>query len=486
MIRVPGAAKDRDCKSSRRNARATAGLLAAAAALAMSMASWSARADFVSTMKAYEAKDFATAQAGFRELAELGDGASQFNLGAMALRGEGVEKSLGEAAGWLRAAQQNGYSPDPNALAQLEKKLTPEQRSAADAIVARYGRDALLAAALPSPKKECPQWEPGSPLNPAPAEYPDLAVQSGQDGVVVLAFTVGVDGLARDPQVLAAQPREVFDVSASNAMFRSRYKPSRSAGEPVPSRLTYRYAYSLSGRGMSWDMPAFQSLKSAADVGHPRAQYLVGAAASLDPALGIAEDKAQQMILSAAQGGDPQAQYWIATEFGRNAPCEQTDKSGVWLEHSARGGERAAQVDLARRLIRAGSPADIERGRQLLASITDTRDFYVLKHAVALATGVAGFEFRDPELAASLARQLDATPRSLDPQRDEALAAAFALEGDFAKAGKAQSRALSLAAKLKWNTSLIEERLASYQAKQSWKGDLFNVPPATDLPAPEG
>jgi len=120
----------------------------------------------------------------------------------------------------------------------------------------------------------------------------------------------------------------------------------------------------------------------------------------------------------------------------------------------------------------------------LLEGVADTRDGYVLKHAVAIAAGVSGAEFRSPALSRKLAKRLDDTVETLDPQREEALAAASALAGDFGKAEKLQSRALNKATQLHWNAALIEERLATYRSRQAWSGDLFLIPGATLPPSP--
>lgn len=466
--------------------RGAARMFAGSAVVILLLAS-RADADFVSALQAYEAQDFATARAGFLELAELGDGASQFNLAAMALRGDGVPKDIGAAAGWLLAAEQNGYAPNPEVLVQLLKKLSVEQQDAADAIVARYGREALLATVLPTDGSDsCTGWEAASSQFMVKPTYPMNARRDARDGIVIVAFTVGIDGLAQDPQVIASEPSDVFDDEAINAILLSRYRPARFEGRPKERRHSFKMTFKIAkDEGVLWDLPAFKRVKSLADAGHPRAQYLIGLAAWLDPSLEIAHAKAREMILSSAQGGEPQAQYWTAL-FG-GGDCDFGDKAWVWLEHSAKGGEPGAQLELASRLIHKSTvPADLERPRLLLDGVVDTRDGYVLKHAVALAAGVTGADFRDPRLAAKLAKRLESALRTLDPQREEALAAAAALNGDFFKAEKLQTRALSKASKLHWNTSLLEERLASYRAKRTWAGDLFVVPPATTLPAPEG
>jgi TPR repeat protein len=114
-----------------------------------------ARADFATALQAYNAGHFDTARVQFLELAELGDCLSQFNLGAMELKGQGSPPDRGSGVGWLQAALSNGCSTQVgNKLPALLASLTPEQSQAAAAIVARYGHEALQAQGIASPNFE--------------------------------------------------------------------------------------------------------------------------------------------------------------------------------------------------------------------------------------------------------------------------------------------------------------------------------------------
>src|SRR5467141_3779785 len=67
-----------------------------------------AHADFQAALREYNAGHYDVAHAQFLALAELGDCSSQFNLGAMALQGQGGPKDAGSGVGWLQAAAGNG------------------------------------------------------------------------------------------------------------------------------------------------------------------------------------------------------------------------------------------------------------------------------------------------------------------------------------------------------------------------------------------
>src|SRR3979490_2204259 len=67
-----------------------------------------APADFQSALGEYNAGRYELAHAHFLALAELGDCSSQFNLAAMALKGQGGPKDDGSGVGWLQGARANG------------------------------------------------------------------------------------------------------------------------------------------------------------------------------------------------------------------------------------------------------------------------------------------------------------------------------------------------------------------------------------------
>jgi TPR repeat protein len=118
------------------------------------LAGVAARADFQAALGKYQAGHYEAARAQFLALAEVGDCSSQFNLGAMALAGQGQPKDSGSAVGWLQAAAGNGCERlVGNKLAGLSARLSTEESRSAAAIVARYGREALQAAGCRLPRR---------------------------------------------------------------------------------------------------------------------------------------------------------------------------------------------------------------------------------------------------------------------------------------------------------------------------------------------
>ncbi len=63
--------------------------------------------------------------------------------------------------------------------------------------------------------------------------YPPRAQSRGQEGWVLLEFTVTEVGTIRDPVVIEAEPPGVFDEAAKKAVLKFKYKPRVEGGKPI-------------------------------------------------------------------------------------------------------------------------------------------------------------------------------------------------------------------------------------------------------------
>jgi TonB family protein len=83
---------------------------------------------------------------------------------------------------------------------------------------------------------------PPSVAQPAEAVYPPDALANGQGASVELLVTIAVDGTVMAAEIVeSAGP--AFDEAAREALLRFRFEPARQDGQPVPSRIRYRYAF---------------------------------------------------------------------------------------------------------------------------------------------------------------------------------------------------------------------------------------------------
>jgi protein TonB len=77
-------------------------------------------------------------------------------------------------------------------------------------------------------------------------DYPIQARQKGIEGWVDVRFTVAADGSVRDPVVVDAQPRKIFDRAAIQAVKGWKYNPKIEDGRPVERRgLKVRIRFQL-------------------------------------------------------------------------------------------------------------------------------------------------------------------------------------------------------------------------------------------------
>jgi uncharacterized protein len=440
---------------------------------AAALAAATAQAGFNAALADYKAGHYDTARRQFTAMAELGDCSSQFNLGVMALQGQGGAKDVGAGVGWLQAAAANGCQELVGGRVEaLKGALSVQEERTAAGIVAHYGHEALHAAGIVEPELECRDRSRAALLQGTSPEYP--ASGNHRNGLVIGELTIGVDGRARDPEVLLAAPDEVFAGAAVEAWMHSRFTPASYNGAPVESRLQVRLPFAITGGQPLWSSAPYKDARAAADAGDPAAEYLVGLAAAADPSLGIGAAHAVELVILAARDGDASAQYWLGEQLRSVAACHPQTTGAEWLRHAAAGGDASAQVALAADLV-SGTPtaAQVGEARTLLEHAAGADSYYVRKHVVALLAASPIAALRDPATAQQVAFKLALGNIQSDPQMFEALAAAAAAGGDFAAAVSQQETAIRKARELSWNTHAMEERLASYKGGKAWQGDLF-------------
>jgi TonB family protein len=444
-----------------------------------------AHADYDRAFALYQAGRFDEARMEFLQLAALGDHAAQMNLAVMARNGEAGPPDNGAAVGWVVAAVQNGSDRFQRAQAEkLLAELPPAARASADAVIARYGRAALERDVLPDVAGEnrCGA-EPGRPTHAASPVYPVEARRTGRDGVVLVEFTIGVDGLARDVAVIQSLP-PMFAKPTVRAVYDSRYAPAQRDGAPVEVRSRMRWTYTLVEGGVLWNTEAFGKFRRAADAGLPAAQYLVGAIAALDPTVGLSREQGARLVLEAAKGGHPAAQLDVGRQFLVGAGCSEPQKARAWLEPAAREGNPVAAVLLVPLTLSSGADVSVDQLRGWLANAARSEDEYALKHAIPWLAGLGPPELADTALALTAAERLDEHGLGLDPQALEARALALAANGRHPAAARLQEDAIARARKLSWNVAAMEERLAEYSAGRAWRGDPYLLPPQTSVAPP--
>jgi uncharacterized protein len=442
------------------------------------LATAAAHADFQAALREYQAGHYETAHAQFLTMAELGDCSSQYNLAAMALQGQGGPKDRGAGVGWLEAAAGNGCRQlVGERLPRLEASLDVAEAHAAAEILGHFGPDALHAQGVLNPELECRDRQPARVLEAAAPEYP-INRGDSSNALVITRLTIGVDGLARDPEILMAVPEHGFAAAAVESWLNARFAPAMADASAVESRLEAKLVFARRGGATLAEVPTLRQARAAAEAGDPQAEYRAGLAAMLDPSLGIPSARAGQLVIGAARDGTAEAQYWLGSELRATVGCHPRADGTVWLQHAAAGGSATARLVLASDLLaHPASSGEIGQARALLAQAAASDSYYVRKHVVALLAASPIEAVRAPRAALELARQLAAGEIQSDPQMFEAVAAAYAANGDFRNAVAAQQTATAKAAALGWNVRPLSERLAAYRAGRAWSGDLLALAP---------
>jgi TonB family protein len=77
--------------------------------------------------------------------------------------------------------------------------------------------------------------------------YPPQALRNGTRGWVELEFTITPAGTVRDIQVVAAEPAQVFDAAATEALSQWRFRPRVVNGQAVPQRSSVTMRFDVDG-----------------------------------------------------------------------------------------------------------------------------------------------------------------------------------------------------------------------------------------------
>jgi periplasmic protein TonB len=156
------------------------------------------------------------------------------------------EQAVEQQARASAAAEQKAREARA-AEAAREAQLARE-RDEAKKLEAERAQQAALAAtksaeAEANARKVSQRVEPKLKRSVTP-DYPSDASNKGIGGVVVVAYTVDVEGRTQDVRVESSQPPEVFDKAAMAAVRRWRYEPATVDGVPTETqmKMTIRFA----------------------------------------------------------------------------------------------------------------------------------------------------------------------------------------------------------------------------------------------------
>ena len=109
-----------------------------------------AMADFDAGMAAYRARNYEQAFEEFYKDAVEGHETAQFNVGVLYYRGEGIQRDLVKAFGWIELSTQHGDKQNIQAQEVLILNMSPTQIRSGQMIAANLAKEHGLKYSPPS------------------------------------------------------------------------------------------------------------------------------------------------------------------------------------------------------------------------------------------------------------------------------------------------------------------------------------------------
>jgi protein TonB len=145
---------------------------------------------------------------------------------------------------------QKAPPPPPEAsVPQSRPRLIPQALPMPSmALPLRLGAGPFIGAyAPPAPPIAAPAAEADvTPLVRINPRYPRRALRAGIEGKVVVELTVQADGSVSDPEVISAEPANLFETSVLRAVKRWKFAPKIVDGEAVSRRVLQTVRFTLS------------------------------------------------------------------------------------------------------------------------------------------------------------------------------------------------------------------------------------------------
>jgi hypothetical protein len=451
-------------------------------------------ANFADAMYDYQAENYSSAHLQFSNLASLGHKDSQFNIGAMYFRGQGVEQNKIEAYAWIALSAESGDETRvqlrDNLLARFNEQDKIAARERAQALLALYSEESLQKKLMPDYLSNEESAYALIEVEKAQPEYPRTASRLGLSGSVDLEYSIDVNGHAKHYAVLTSS-NEIFDEAVIDAVKKWRFQPLLRGGTPivrhgVRNRIYFRIENDeLSEFSETKLAEAYVDLRYTSNSGLALDIYTYAYTVEMLPEQKLAWEDINQLYFTAAQAGLAEAQYQLGLNllYGKGCVVDPA-KATVWLTYAARANHRAAQLLLATELM-ASSQIALDSGEAwqwLERAVKAGYPAAMVKKAWLLATS-NDESARDGNAALALMNAVIKTyPDEFTAY--QTLAASQAEAGNFDAAQKSQRRVLKLAKALALPVEIEQQRLDTYTQNSAWREPGNMLPPLTE-PATE-
>ncbi|SMF22639.1 hypothetical protein SAMN02745866_01432 [Alteromonadaceae bacterium Bs31] len=330
--------------------------------IALVVSSNSQSVTFEYAIALYQEKQFEVAYSGFLELAGLGNGRAQLNLGVMYARGEHVEKDFVEAYAWAKLASESEDVDAEKILSILGKRLDEEGMSAAETryktLNSKYGTKAVSSALLPSETAgEAMGFAEARIKRKRTPSYPKNEIKRGASGLVDVQYSIGIDGTVRNIGVLKTTSK-FFTDSTLKALKSWIYEPAKVDGKPVEEfgrRMRFKFQFEGSELQLEKTKKYIEQFRVAAEQGGGRQKYeyayylsmLDSMAGSLKGYETLELESQNSWFSKSAQDGFPLAKYELGRRLSYGQQCAvDSRKSYFWLEGAANDNVADAKLFL--------------------------------------------------------------------------------------------------------------------------------------------
>lgn len=75
--------------------------------------------------------------------------------------------------------------------------------------------------------------------------YPQRALRAGIEGIVTVEFTIAKDGTVKNPEIIKADPPEIFNRTVLQAIRRWKFPPQTENGKPIEKRARQDIRFTL-------------------------------------------------------------------------------------------------------------------------------------------------------------------------------------------------------------------------------------------------
>ena len=167
---------------------------------------------------------------------------AQINAGAL------LEPAADSAQALVQAMAQLNRDHPLTLAAQRELQAALAERSRVQQeSVGERAADATATAAMPAPSSTAAaptdDFVHARPTAPLAVIYPQRALDSNQQGYVIVEFTLNTNGRAGKPRVVESSPPAVFDGAALQAIRRGRFDTSALSVPGKPQRARLRISF---------------------------------------------------------------------------------------------------------------------------------------------------------------------------------------------------------------------------------------------------